>query len=483
MTKASKKLKILFYNWIQFDKINNSGGGVNVYQKNLIDYLINNTDCEIYFLSSGIYYNLLKKKPSIIESKNIYKNKCKTYKLINSPCVAPAKAMAHDIDTYLNDTVTYELLKQFIKDCGGFDVIHFNNIEGLSLKCLEIKKDFPETRIVFSIHNYFPFCPQINLFYNSSCNCEDYNKGTKCVECLNSGISKKQCVVYYKIDGICEKLHLYNLSNKIKKITKSLNNKINSRKNKKVDEIVKLDGKKYELFRKENISRINEYVDTCLAVSDRVRDISIKMGIDKNKVFTNYIGTAFGEKTIIKKKIDLKSDKLTIAYMGYFEKMKGFDFLIEALETLPDEIAKKIKFICYAKIKIDEDKQRVEKVLNLNKKLDSSKHFNGYNHSELKDILSNIDLGIVPVIWEDNLPQVAIEYVAHGVPVLCSDLGGAHELSKNKSFIFKSGSIEDFHNKLTKIVNNKQMLEEYFDSVMKLRSMKDHVDELFKYYK
>ena len=36
-------MRILFYNWIQFDKKNNSGGGVNVYQKNTIDYLIKNT--------------------------------------------------------------------------------------------------------------------------------------------------------------------------------------------------------------------------------------------------------------------------------------------------------------------------------------------------------------------------------------------------------------------------------------------------------
>ena len=28
-------MKILYYNWIQFDKKNNTGGGVNVYQKNL----------------------------------------------------------------------------------------------------------------------------------------------------------------------------------------------------------------------------------------------------------------------------------------------------------------------------------------------------------------------------------------------------------------------------------------------------------------
>ena len=52
-------MKILFYNWIQFDKKNNFGGGVNVYQKNLIEYFISHTDDEIYFLSSGVDYNLI----------------------------------------------------------------------------------------------------------------------------------------------------------------------------------------------------------------------------------------------------------------------------------------------------------------------------------------------------------------------------------------------------------------------------------------
>lgn len=37
-------MKILYYNWVQFDNEKNSGGGVNVYQRNLIDYLTKNTD-------------------------------------------------------------------------------------------------------------------------------------------------------------------------------------------------------------------------------------------------------------------------------------------------------------------------------------------------------------------------------------------------------------------------------------------------------
>ena len=56
-------LKILYYNWVQFDNEKKEGGGVNIYQKNLIDYLVKNTNNEIYFLSSGWKYDPIKKYP------------------------------------------------------------------------------------------------------------------------------------------------------------------------------------------------------------------------------------------------------------------------------------------------------------------------------------------------------------------------------------------------------------------------------------
>ena len=100
----------------------------------------------------------------------------------------------------------------------------------------------------------------------------------------------------------------------------------------------------------------------------------------------------------------------------------------------------------------------------------------------MPDIYKNIDLGIVPVIWEDNLPQVAIEYVAYGVPILCSDLGGAQELSEAKEFVFKAGDINDFQEKITNIINNRDLLKKYFDKKKKLTTMEEHINSLMEFY-
>ena len=56
-------------------------------------------------------------------------------------------------------------------------------------------------------------------------------------------------------------------------------------------------------------------------------------------------------------------------------------------------------------------------------------------------IISQMDVGLVPVMWEDNLPQVAIEMHARHVPLLTSDLGGAQELANFPEMVFKAGDV------------------------------------------
>ena len=44
--------------------------------------------------------------------------------------------------------------------------------------------------------------------------------------------------------------------------------------------------------------------------------------------------------------------------------------------------------------------------------------------------------GVVPVLWHDNLPQVAIEMHARHIPLLTSDMGGAQELGNCPEMVF-----------------------------------------------
>ncbi|EDU0218136.1 glycosyltransferase, partial [Salmonella enterica subsp. enterica serovar Berta] len=152
-------------------------------------------------------------------------------------------------------------------------------------------------------------------------------------------------------------------------------------------------------------------------------------------------------------------DHLTIAYLGYMRFDKGFYFLLDTLEKMPQSLAKNISFILAAPIT---DPQSYDKLMNMKSKFYSIVIYDGYSQLDISKILHPVDLGLVPVMWEDNLPQITYEFVSNGVPVLASNLGGASELSSSNDFMFKAGDSGSFINKIEALLNSDVSLQDYW---------------------
>lgn len=465
-------MKILYYNWIQFDNPQHMGGGVNIYQNNLIEYLTSHTNNEIYFLSSGWFYNALKSSPYIRKTKNCFSPTCKSFEIINSPIMAPAAIIHTKINIYTNDTITYDLLDKFIQKNGPFDVIHFNNLEGISINVLKLKEKYPLTKFIVSIHNYQPICSLTQYFQNhNECICRNFHNGLECTKCFNGNINKK---IYYKR---CKAFyfHIYPKYKFISNILTTISKVMSYRYKKYINLNSTQNSEDYLHYRKHNIEYLNKYADTILAVSERVKQIMINNKIDNKKIKTSYIGTKIAEHAY-NYSIAPKDQIFTIAYIGYARVDKGFFFLINALKQLDIETAKKINVVLAVK---DLDHEQYSKEL---QNFNTLTIYDGYTHSELSSILKNVNLGIVPVLWEDNLPQVAIEMVALGVPILCSSFGGANELCKCDKFIFKGGDTTDFLKKLKTLEQNKNLLDLYWRNHTPLTTMQAHTQELMSLY-
>jgi glycosyltransferase involved in cell wall biosynthesis len=106
----------------------------------------------------------------------------------------------------------------------------------------------------------------------------------------------------------------------------------------------------------------------------------------------------------------------------------------------------------------------------------------GYTHKTLDAVLEGVNLGVVPVLWEDNLPQVAIEMAARGITLLTSDRGGAQEIGNNPEFVFKAGSKRDFCVKLQRLISGEVSLGAFWSGPTTIRSMAEHTAELMCYY-
>ncbi|EBG7271740.1 glycosyltransferase, partial [Salmonella enterica] len=238
----------------------------------------------------------------------------------------------------------------------------------------------------------------------------------------------------------------------------------------------------HRIRREKFVHYINNSFDSVLAVSERVKQIAINMGINSDICHVSYIGTKHADKMNDNYKVCAKSkDHLTIAYLGYMRFDKGFYFLLDTLEKMPQSLAKNISFILAAPIT---DPQSYDKLMNMKSKFYSIVIYDGYSQLDISKILHPVDLGLVPVMWEDNLPQITYEFVSNGVPVLASNLGGASELSSSNDFMFKAGDSGSFINKIEALLNSDVSLQDYWKYFHRdrVKTMDAHVNELISNY-
>jgi glycosyltransferase involved in cell wall biosynthesis len=461
-------MKILYYNWLPFDNPRNEGGGVNIYQKNLIEEMVKDYSHDIYFLSSGWKYNPLKSSAYIRRTKNVFGDKCKSFELINSPMIAPAGIIFHNIRNFLDDTVTLKLFDGFFAEHGPFDIVHLNNVEGISINVLRLKEKYPESKFVMSLHNYVVICPLVNFFQNHNERiCHDFDKGRQCLNCGVWKVNARnyvRCVRNYLREKISVKF-IVNLAPYLFKF----------RARQYVSERMISTARDFEQYREKNVEYVNKYADRVLAVSGRVRQIAVRNGIAEALVRTSYIGTKFAERARDGATADPNKRPFTLAYLGYARIDKGFYFMIDALARLDRDVACNIK----VKLAAGDCDQNIKSSL---RDFLDIEIIPGYSHAQLPEILSGVHLGVVPVLWEDNLPQVAVEMVACGVPILCSSFGGASELCSSDIFKFEGGDENDFIGKLTRLVKEPALLEEYWKYHKKLTTMKEHLKELIAVY-
>lgn len=474
-----KKKKVLIYNWVQFDK--KEGGGVTIYTDNIIHDLKKRNDIDLYFISCGNDYDFINKRMHVKSTKNKYGNQVKSFSIYNSPVMFAYHQFSR-VDIYNEDQEIAQVFDQFLEKYGEFDVIHFNNLEGLSPSVLKLKEKYPKTKFIYSMHNYFPICPNVYLWKHDQENCQNYNQGHDCCNCIVTN-SYDQAKIKLKIRTLLEKFGInpqakwvIDFYNKIKKFT------IEEKKERFCgDDSIECCCKAsdYKKFRERNVKYLNKYMDDILCVSRRVKEIAVHYGIKKEKCHVSYIGTKFADH-LQRQDIDIHASKFNLIYLGYMNSMKGFDFLIEALGSLNKKVSQNINLYLVCR---NNPQYNIEEIKNrLDKRFASVTYVDGYTHEQLSDLLNGKHLGVIPVVWEDNLPQVSIEITSFGVPILASDLGGASELCDSVDFKFKGGDVRDFQKKLTNIIENREKLQEFWDFYNKPTTMEQHLKELYQYY-
>jgi len=494
---VSRPVRILYYNWVDYRDAEGRGGGVTLYQGHVIEGLEGRADVEASFLCAGLGYDLPAGSPRWEPLRHgVGKNCDRRYEIVNSGVLAPAHASFGD-PAQVSHPATRDVFFDFIARTGPYDVIHFNNLEGLPAEVLSIKEQYPQTQVILSLHNYYPVCPQVNLWARERESCEDFEGGARCVTCLlhqhDARLLRVAHGLSYRLRcaGLQPGTWAYDVAFRgilgLGRRGVRAMNRLRGRRETPTEmpvlepQVAAARAKAFAARRADMIALINTHCDRVLCVSDAVQALAQRYGIAPDLTCTSYIGTRAAEiydETTPAEDIAGKQT-LTLGYLGYMRRDKGFFFLLDALEALPASIASRLRIVIAARAA---DRATMARVHALGHHLAGVIYHDGYTHAELEAVLAPVDVGVVPVLWHDNLPQVAIEMHARHIPLLTAAMGGAPELGNFPEMVFAPGDASDFARRIEALLAGEIDMQAYWRSAMRPVTVPEHIAELLEIY-
>ncbi len=312
------------------------------------------------------------------------------------------------------------------------NVVHFHHYVGVGVEAFAlVRRVLPTAKIVVTLHEYLAICnhhgqmvtrPDRNLCYRET--------PVKCVECF--------------------------------------------RENDESD----------FFLRKKYIKHFFGFVDHFVSPSQFLADRYVAWGIaeDRISVIENVVRPAADRDAAV---ATAPAGHLRVGFFGQLSFLKGANVLFEAARLLDKQDRSDISFDIFG----DYRNQPAEFQKELQERLETvgpNVRLHGpYDEFRVDTLMRSVDVVIIPSIWWENSPVVIQEAFRNGRPVICSDIGGMLEKVRNgvDGFHFHAGSALDIVTLLTRIADDRQILQDVMKTVRQPPAADEIIDEHLNLYR
>ncbi len=205
------------------------------------------------------------------------------------------------------------------------------------------------------------------------------------------------------------------------------------------------------------------------APSEHLRRRFIEFGIAPERIQTAPYGIA--EHAAV---IRQPSERLRFGFVGSLMVSKAPHLVIDAIQRLPPTAASLDIFGSYAAYHGDDSywRQLAPSVG------DRRVRFHGaVPHERVSEVLSALDVLVVPSIWPETSPIVIREALAAGVPVVASRIGGIPELVDDgvNGLLFEPNDVADLARVLTRLLDEPGLLDTLRRGIKPARTLSEDV--------
>lgn len=165
--------------WARLALQEREGSGYNLYVSELARELADRGHVVAY-LRSGIDYSLL--PVTRIQPTEIWRGVA-CFTILNSPILSTGNEHFASPETQCSSPRLAALVLEFLETFSPH-VVHVHALEGFPFDLLPAIKA-RGTRVVFTPHNYFLLCPQVDLLHQVRQVCDDFDGGRRCETCMH----------------------------------------------------------------------------------------------------------------------------------------------------------------------------------------------------------------------------------------------------------------------------------------------------------
>jgi glycosyltransferase involved in cell wall biosynthesis len=452
--RSGKKPKVMHLGY-NYNPSEVGRGGVVVYQWAVMK-AVERSGWDVTFFM-GAKHTLLNRT----RTRTYHHDGIKIIELINSP----RRHLDFSCDPldHLNNQVIDEVAERIL-DEERPDLVHIHDPRLFTVSVVDIikKRNIP---VIKTIHNYFDLCPQGELLFRGKTICLDYHEGSSCRECLSS--LPEESFMKERISNTLRGTFIHPALKKTWRLLKHARGGSNVHKT----EPLSFPSDSYKRRREYCIERL-QMLDTVHCYSRRSAEILVSHGVSEKKIFLIPISSDSIEK-IKSRPVRQGTYPVVFGYLTGESYLKGYEVIMDAFSGLDQN---KAKLIAYGFDKPENFRSRYRHL--------NVEFHKAYHPDNLNKILSSIDVGLVPSIWEEVFGIVGIEFLSAGIPVIGSDVGGIPEwlVDGESGFLVRMADSGDLHNKMERFINDPGLIRSFQKNIKPWKTLEEHTGEILNLY-
>jgi glycosyltransferase involved in cell wall biosynthesis len=305
------------------------------------------------------------------------------------------------------------------------EVVHVHELAGLPSSILDVA-DRAGVSTIVTLQDYFPLCPAFKLLDSTGQICMRREVGADCVATLASdprepGLMVEATVLSHLMwmRGL-QRVKYHWRAPVVRRVSKAVGRWEGSRRARATANGAS--AASFQRRRDLNVERLNR-AQRVIAMSTRVAEIYEALGVSADRLCTMQLTLGHIERLVPRPK--RPGHPITFATLAGFESVpKGALLLLDAMSRLSAESeAGKLRLLVFGHAE-PEFAERAAHVPGIEVR-------GGFAPAQLDAILDEVDVGLVPSVWEEAYAYAGMEFLAKGIPVIANAIGGMTDYTRD----------------------------------------------------